>query len=156
DMAPMWCHNGAMDLSQYVDDIQRQIAASAETAGGEAVALVERLAGPIAAGIQLALIDALPAAAAEITMDLAPAVVEVTMGGPDPEFVVAGADRATESSDAPVPPAGDNDARINVRLPEQLKVRLEQAASAEGISVNSWLIRAAWAAVERHQSGTRP
>ena len=34
-------------------------------------------------------------------------------------------------------------ARINVRLPEQLKAAVEEAAGKEGRSVNAWLVRAA-------------
>ena len=34
-------------------------------------------------------------------------------------------------------------ARINVRLPEQLKAAIEEAAGREGRSVNAWLARAA-------------
>ena len=39
--------------------------------------------------------------------------------------------------------------RINLRLPDRLKSRVEQAAGGEGLSVNAWLVRAAAAAVER-------
>jgi hypothetical protein len=34
-------------------------------------------------------------------------------------------------------------------MPDQLKARIEQAAAGEGLSVNSWLVRAASAALER-------
>ena len=33
--------------------------------------------------------------------------------------------------------------RINFRLPEQLKVRIERAAGSESLSVNAWLVRVA-------------
>ena len=39
--------------------------------------------------------------------------------------------------------------RINLRLPDHLKARVEQAAGREGLSVNAWLVRAAAAALER-------
>jgi hypothetical protein len=39
--------------------------------------------------------------------------------------------------------------RINLRMPERLKARVEQAAGADGVSVNSWLVRAATAGLER-------
>jgi uncharacterized protein (DUF1778 family) len=39
--------------------------------------------------------------------------------------------------------------RINLRLPDRLKSRIEEAAAGEGLSVNAWLVRAAGAAVER-------
>jgi hypothetical protein len=47
-------------------------------------------------------------------------------------------------------------ARINVRLPEQLKAAVEQAAGKEGRSVNAWLVRAAsnaLRAAERDRGG---
>src|SRR5206468_10877234 len=45
--------------------------------------------------------------------------------------------------------------RINLRMPDQLKARIEQAAGGEGLSVNSWLVRAATAALERGDLGPR-
>jgi hypothetical protein len=41
--------------------------------------------------------------------------------------------------------------RINLRMPDQLKGRVETAASTEGLSVNAWLVRAAAGALQRHQ-----
>ena len=39
--------------------------------------------------------------------------------------------------------------RINLRMPEQLRTRIEAAAAAAGLSVNAWLVRAAAAAADR-------
>ena len=49
---------------------------------------------------------------------------------------------------------GDDDtiSRINLRMPEHLKARVEQAAVGEGLSVNAWLVRAAAARLERRGS----
>jgi hypothetical protein len=47
-------------------------------------------------------------------------------------------------------------ARINVRLPEQLKAAVEEAAATEGRSVNAWLVRAAASAVQRSEREQRP
>jgi hypothetical protein len=38
--------------------------------------------------------------------------------------------------------------RINLRLSESLKGRVEEAAGQAGLSVNAWLVRAAAAALE--------
>ena len=48
--------------------------------------------------------------------------------------------------------------RINLRLPEHLKARVEDAASHAGLSVNSWLVRAATAALDpsTHAQGPVP
>ncbi len=44
-------------------------------------------------------------------------------------------------------------ARINLRLPDQLKSQVEQSADREGVSINAWLVRAVAAAVDRGQPG---
>ncbi|HEX3211848.1 MAG TPA: toxin-antitoxin system HicB family antitoxin, partial [Actinomycetota bacterium] len=46
--------------------------------------------------------------------------------------------------------------RINLRMPDHLKARIEQAAASEGLSVNAWLVRAAAAALERTGPSRRP
>jgi hypothetical protein len=149
-----------MDLAPYVDHLQTQLATGAETAGEEARALVERLAAPFDAAIRLTLQDALAAAAEEITCDLAPGAVELRLRGRELEFVVTPApveappgDVAEDDDGPPLLPPVDADegsmSRINLRLPDQLKGRVEQAAGREGLSVNAWLVRAASAALDR-------
>jgi hypothetical protein len=51
----------------------------------------------------------------------------------------------------PAVPEGDEGSmsRINLRMPDHLKARIEQAAASEGLSVNAWLVRAAATALER-------
>jgi hypothetical protein len=47
--------------------------------------------------------------------------------------------------------SGDDDrglSRLNLRLPEGLKARIEEAARREGLSLNAWLVRTAAAAVD--------
>jgi uncharacterized protein (DUF1778 family) len=46
--------------------------------------------------------------------------------------------------------------RINLRMPEHLKARIEAAAAGAGLSVNAWLVRAAAAAAERAGPERRP
>jgi hypothetical protein len=151
-----------MDLRPYVESIQRQLEAAAETGGDEARALAERLIAPLDSAIRLALQDALTAAAEEITVDLAPGSVELRLRARDIEFVVTAApaeDPSAETSDAGAMAPRSEEAdeggmsRINLRLPEQLKVRVERAASGEALSVNAWLVRAAAARVEGHETG---
>ena len=66
---------------------------------------------------------------------------------PSAEDLAEGADDRT-----PAVPEGDEGtvSRINLRLPDHLKARIEQAAGSEGLSVNAWLVRAAAAALERN------
>jgi Ribbon-helix-helix protein, copG family len=159
-----------MDLTTYVSNLGREFATLAEAGGEEARALVERLTGSLESAIRMTLLDALSAAADEITRDLAPGSVEVRLRGRDPDFVVtpppaeppglAAGDAAEAAGGVP-----DSDlliaedgpaARINVRLPEQLKAAIEEAAAKEGRSVNAWLVRAAAAALQRSERDQRP
>jgi len=147
-----------MDLTPYVDNVRQELAVAAEAGGADARALAERLTAPLASAIRLALLDALSVAADEITRDLAPGSVEVRLRSGDPTFAVTAP--ATDLSAAPdrnavepepfAEPVVDEDgavARINLRLPENLKSRVEDAAAKEGRSVNAWLVRAAAAAL---------
>lgn len=159
-----------MDLNPYVGNLGREFATLAETGGEEARALAERLAGSLESAIRMTLLDALSAASGEITRDLAPGSVELRLRGRDPDFVVT-----PPPAEPPVPTADDavaaaagapdSDlliaedgpaARINLRLPEQLKAAIEDAAAKEGRSVNAWLVRAAAAALQRSDRDQRP
>ena len=151
-----------MELTPYVESIHAQLDAAAEAGGDEARELTKRLAAPLDAAIRLALQDALSAAAEEITVELAPGSVELRLRGREPQFVVTPPPEASadeEPTEPDVPPASiegdDAIARINLRMPEHLKARVERAADAEGTSVNAWLVRAASARLGRMEGATR-
>src|SRR4051812_31920898 len=159
-----------MDLSVHVNHLGRELATIAEAGGEEARALVERLSGSLDSAIRMTLLDALSAAAEEITRDIAPGSVELRLRGRDPGFVVSVppgdssglaepevASVGDGASEGGLPTAEDGPtARINVRLPEQLKATIEEAAAREGRSVNAWLVRAAAASVQRADRDRRP
>jgi hypothetical protein len=172
-----------MDLTSYVDSLRRALAVAAEAGGEDARELAERLTGPLESAARLALLEALSAAADEITRDLAPGSVEVRLRGRDPGFVVtappidrppaAGPESslrgaltsAVEVAMGVRPPAaaapaeadeGSGTSRITLRLPDHLKPRIDEAASRMGLSVNAWLVRAVSAALEPDGQGRRP
>ncbi|MCO5969449.1 toxin-antitoxin system HicB family antitoxin [Actinoallomurus soli] len=151
-----------MHLESYVAKLRQELALAAEAGGNEARELAERLTAPLESSIRLALLDALSAAAEEITRELAPGSVDVRLRRGEPEFVVepppGGAEEETAVAAAPpaepAPPVsyGARDgavSRISLRLPDELKTRAEQAAEREGLSVNAWLVRTITEAVER-------
>lgn len=152
-----------MDLTRYVDDLQRHLAVAADAAGEDARALAQRLTTPLDAAVRLVLLDALSAAAGEISAELAPGSVDVRLRGGDPEFVVAAAmaDSVRTTAPTPTPPVrpvglppvpGADDgatARTTLRLPDHLKAQVEVAAARDRISVNTWLVRAVSAALEQ-------
>jgi hypothetical protein len=145
-----------MDLTPYVEHLRDELAVAAEAGGADARALADRLTGPLESAVRLMLLDALSAAADEITRELAPGSVELRLRTGEPDFVVtpAPADDVVEPvpAERPSAPADVDDgatARINLRLPEQLKAGVEQAAGRERLSVNAWLVRVVAAAVAR-------
>lgn len=156
-------YGGAMDLSPYVDALLQELGVAADAGGEDTRAVAERLIAPLESAVRLTLLDALSAAAAEITSELAPGSVDLRLRGREPSFVVT--PPPSESTDEPgrppiglsprLPTEGDESsmARINLRLPEDLKGRVEEAARQLGLSVNSWLVRAAAAAVESDAFG---
>jgi hypothetical protein len=144
-----------MDLTPYVENLRRQLVVAAEAGGDDARALAERMTAPLDSAVRLMLLDALSAAADEITRELAPGSVDLRLRSGEPDFLVTspptddpGPTDATNPS-APVPPEPDEGAtaRINLRLPEQLKAGVELAAGRERLSVNAWLVRVVAAAV---------
>jgi len=153
-MVPKWCYGGAMDLTPHIDRLRREFVAGAGLGGDDARELAERLGGPLESAIRLTLLDALSAAADEITRELAPGSAELRLRSGEPDFVVTPApedEPAEPASAAAAPPATEGDegttARINLRLPEQLKAGIEQAAGRERLSVNAWLVRVLASAV---------
>ncbi|MCK2220983.1 type II toxin-antitoxin system HicB family antitoxin [Actinomadura sp. ATCC 31491] len=156
-----------MDLKPYVDRLRRDLAIAAEAGGDDARALAERLTSPLEASLRLVLLEVLSAAADEITRELAPGSVEVRLRRGDPDFVLTPPPSALADAEplgpattaaptgvaAPATGEAGGTARINLRLPEHLKSQVEEAARQEGLSVNTWLVRALAATLD---AGRRP
>jgi len=140
-----------MDLGQHVNDLQRQLVESAENGTEETRVVAERLVAGLDAAARLVLLDVLSAAAGEITRDLAPGSVELRLRGREVEFVVAqpGGDSDTDEEPAAHVDLDDvSTSRTTLRLPDALKAKVDEAASADGLSVNTWLVRAVAAALQ--------
>jgi len=139
-----------MDLTPYLETLRADLAAAAAPGGPETARAAELLGHSLEASARLALLEALSDAAAEITTELRDASVEVRLRGRSADFVV---NQSTAEPDvaapAPALEGGGDLARLTLRMPESLKTHVEQAAAAEGISVNSWLVRAIAASMTR-------
>jgi HicB family len=161
-----------MDLTSYVATLQNELSIAAGTAGEDTRVLAERLTASLDSAARLVLLEALSAAADEITRELAPGSVEVRLRGRNPSFVVTpppteesfddttdvfhsgSGSRATDPrpSSEDQPDTDEGTSRINLRLPDSLKLRAEEAAGREGLSVNAWLVRAVVAVLESSDS----
>jgi hypothetical protein len=128
-----------MQLSQFVNALQSDLTAVAAVGGDETAEAARRISIALEGSVSLRLVDVLAAAALELNNQLPGGRVEVRLSGRDPQLVFV--------EDEPEPPAaaaGDDafTARITLRLPEALKASVEASAIAEGVSTNTWLVRA--------------
>ncbi len=139
-----------MELSQYVEGLRRELGSLTRFAPAEVTKLADQLAESLDSPVRLTLLEALSAAAAEITESLDATVIELRLAAGEPEFV------ATTIYDEPDEPAGASEptadeagtTRVTLRLSEALKTRIETRAAASGLSVNAWLVNAAVKALE--------
>jgi hypothetical protein len=127
-----------MQLSRFVEALRADLAAVADVGDEQTVEAARRIAVSIQGSLGLRLLDVLGEAAVELNAQLPDGRVEVRLVGQDPELVYI---RTEEPAS---PPVGDDalTARITLRLPEALKRSVETAAEREGVSVNTWLVRA--------------
>lgn len=138
-----------METTRFIDAVRADLEAAAAIGGEALVEAAGRLAAALDASMRLALLDALSEASMELSGQLAGGRIDVRLVGRDVEL--------TYVADAPAPPAAEDDssARITLRLPERLKADAEAAAAREGVSTNSWLVRAVTAAVGQRRVGHR-
>lgn len=143
-----------MDLNEYAESLRRELTAITRFAGEDITRAAEMLSESLDSSVRLALLDVLSAAADEITASLDGAVIDVRLSGTEPQFVVTitGDEHANGPSEAqasgePAEEAGT--ARVTLRMPESLKSTVEARAAAEGLSVNTWLVRAVNGALNR-------
>jgi hypothetical protein len=129
-----------MQTTPYVDALLSDLEAMAAL-GDEAVAdAARRLSQTLRASAGLRLLDLLGEAALEVSGQLPSGHVEVRLAGQEPSLVYV--DEEPEHAAAQPGGGDDSSARITLRLSEALKTSVEAAAAREGVSVNTWVVRA--------------
>ncbi len=141
-----------MDLTPYVQAVRADL----ETVAGSdeaSLAIADRIGRALEPSLQLRLLDALGQAAQELNEQLPTGRIDVRLAGRDVQLAFAGDEPAPEA------PATDDDSgtsRITLRMADALKARVEEQAGRDGVSVNTWLVRAVSRALEpRRRSGRR-
>lgn len=128
-----------MQIGPFIDSLQQDLAALAAVSDQEASETFQRIAAALESSLRLRLLEAVTAAAHELTSQLQNGHVEVRLAGQDPSFVFV------EETPAPGPSVGGEEAftaRISLRLPDALKASIEFAATRDGVSVNAWIVQA--------------
>jgi hypothetical protein len=125
-----------MKMSLVIEGFRSDVASVGEL-GDEVVSEVaDRIATVLSRSVSSRILDLLSDVAAELSDELPEGRVEIRLIGDDVEFAYVDERPMTAEADA------DLSARITLRLPEQLKARVDESASREGISVNGWVLRA--------------
>lgn len=133
-----------MQLDGYVQALREDLARVAAVGDESTARAADLLAVALESALVRRLQEALAEAALELSAQLEHGSVEVRIAGDEPELVYV-------NDAAPAPGEASDQvfsARITLRLPESLKSRLEAAAGANGVSVNTWLVQSLHRAVE--------
>ena len=143
-----------MDIGQYVAQLREDLA-SAAAAGDEQTQRTAALLGAaIEPAARLAIMNALSDLAAEVTSELGDRTVEVRLDGRDVRVGVTGPAAQDTPRFTPPGPADAGDiSRITLRMVEQIKAQAEQAAQAQGVSLNSWVSQAVQGALAGRKRG---
>lgn len=151
-----------MDLTPYVARLREDLSTAASAGDEHMQRAAAALSATLEPAVRLTLMTALSDLAAEITAQLPEHVVEVRLDGRDLGVVVTETARESpaDPGDTPPrstpPPADSGDiSRMTLRLFEQLKSQAEQAAAAQGVSLNTFVSQAVQGALRGKQSHDR-
>src|ERR1700722_7647085 len=137
-----------MKMSLVVDGLRSDVVAVGELGDDTVAEVAERIADVLARSVPGRVLDLLSDAGAELTASLPDGRIDIRVAGDDVDLTYVGDDHGPMSS------AGDGDelsARITLRVSEGLKSRVEQGAAADGVSVNTFILRT----LERGTSSNR-
>jgi hypothetical protein len=137
-----------MKMSLVVDGLRSDVVAVGDL-GDDAVAeTAERIADVLVRSVPGRVLDLLSDAAAELTASLPDGRIDIRVAGDDVDMTYVEDDLGSVAA------AGHGDdlsARLTLRVSEGLKSRVEQSAAADGVSVNTFILRT----LERGTSSNR-
>ena len=125
-----------MKMSKFIDLLSADLKALGKLGGPDLESAVSRLIPTLEPVLRTRLLEALTEIAGEINDQLPGARVDARLAGGEVELVYLQDETVTRETPSEL------NARITLRLPEDLKSRIESAATKEGISLNSWLLKA--------------
>jgi hypothetical protein len=126
-----------MRMSKFIDLLAADLKALGQLGGAELESAVSRLIPTLEPVLRTRLLEVLTEIAGELKNQLPGTHVEARLAGDEVELVYL-QDEPAITRESP----SELNARITLRLPEDLKSRIESAATKDGISLNSWLLKA--------------
>ena len=132
-------------MSLVIGELRSDVTAVGELGDDTVAEVAERIADVLERSVPGRVLSLLSQAAAELAATLPDGHVDLRVAGDDVQMVYV------EDERRPLGEGEDLSARITLRLSEGLKARLEQGAVADGVSVNSFIVRT----LERGASSNR-
>jgi HicB family len=127
-----------MQLEPHVQALRAELARLAELGDENVSVAAARLSEALGSTLSMRLLGLLSEAALEVSSQLPGGHVELRLAGEEPSLVYVSDEPAAQ-------PAGEEaalTARITLRLPDSLKTSLEAAAAQDGVSLNTWIVKA--------------
>ncbi len=123
-----------MKLSSLADALRAELDEVADL-GGPVADAAGRLAPMLVRATTSLVLAVLSEATTQVSAELPDGDVELRLAGDDLSFAYVAEPSPATGAD------GEPSARITLRLSEDLKQRIEARAAAEGLSVNTWVLR---------------
>lgn len=125
-----------MEMSTFIERFSADLKALGALGGSDLEVALTRLIPALEPVLRTRLLEAMTTLAQEVGGQLPGGRLEVRLNGGEISLVYLLDESVTRETPAEL------NARITLRLPEDLKSRIEEAATREGISLNSWLLKA--------------
>jgi len=122
-------------MSQFIESIEDDLAALGEMGGPEVASTVNRVVVAIRPALRSRLLEALNALVQDLD-DRSGLKFILTLDGDELHL------ERRDTEPPPPPLTNDFNARIALRVPDELKRAFERSAKRRGISMNSWIVRA--------------
>jgi predicted HicB family RNase H-like nuclease len=125
-----------MQISHFVDGVRSDVENLGRLGGEELSSFATRLGEALEPALRTRLLEALDVVVAEANVDAIRQRLGLTLAGDEVTLT-----RVEETPAEPEVP-GEFTARFALRLPDDLKARIEELAQRGGASTNSWIVRA--------------
>ena len=125
-----------MEMSTFIERLSADLEALGKLGGADLEVALSRLTPTLEPVLRTRLLEAMTTLAHEVGDQLPGGRLEARLHGDEISLVYLQDESATRETPSEL------NARITLRLPEDLKSRIEKAATNEGISLNSWLLKA--------------
>jgi predicted HicB family RNase H-like nuclease len=123
-----------MEMSGFTDQVRLDLGTLGRLGGPDVETAVERVVEPFELTLRNRFLDALTVMASELNIDLPGGHVEVRVDADSVALAYVQEQQSIRET------REELDSRVTLRIPEPLKNRMESAAAADHVSVNSWLL----------------